>query len=286
MIPFRLKSAFKLYFKGRFLTKNDRKVVAYLARKNVKNAVVMSGYRKSGNNWFNFILYNYFNILSNGAEETLTFEGLNELNCGNLEGGVTSEPAAGFPHYYYTHEPYRRIFDYFYKRIFLYRNPLDAFVSYYFNQKARIPAFSDFPSFERKRLHDIDYFVKFNMPLWMYHYKSNIGRADAVVCYEKMKKDTFEEISTAFRIAGFRIEEDALKKSIAMSSFDNIKQMAKEKNQLYGSSNPRNFKGEFMRSGKVGEYKDILKPATIAKAQDMLQRNFIDFCSFTRRVKP
>ncbi|NQU95464.1 MAG: sulfotransferase domain-containing protein [Candidatus Omnitrophica bacterium] len=277
LIPLKLKNSIKMHMHARRITKGDKKILLYFEKNNIKNAILSCGWRKSGNTWFKFVLYNYFNILINNANKTLTFEELKEHDIGNLEGGYTKPRKPGFPVYYSTHEAYRRIFSYFFRVIFIYRNPLDACLSYYYNRMDRVTNFrGGFPNSEIKKLYDIDYFALYNLPYWIYHYKSTIDKADAVLCYEEMRKNPYSQFHKAFKEAGIEINENALAKSIEMSSFDNIRKMGRETNQRYGAQHPKIFKGEFTRSGKSKQYTGTLKAGTIQKAQKLLNANRID----------
>jgi len=283
MVPFRLKSSFKMRASSMIMCGADKIIVDHLKKNNAKRPVLQCGWRKSGTTWTKFVVFNYFNILINNADRTLTFNELAALDTHDLRegGGGSVEPfEPGFPIYYGTHAPHRKIFKHFHSVIYIYRNPLDAIVSFYHNLMNRFPESIRFSRFlsvsEREKMSDIDYFTLFYMPVWIYHYKSSIGKSDAILCYEKVKENPYKEFSHLFEKAGFKLKKELLQKSIEMSSSENLKKMAKEKNQIYGYNNPESFKGKFLRSGKVGQYHDELKPETIKKAREMLARYSVD----------
>jgi hypothetical protein len=90
-----------------------------------------------------------------------------------------------------------------------------------------------------------------------------------------MKQDTFGEFVVAFNILGFNTDEDALRQSIEMSSFENIRRMGRETGQLSGNTG-KTLIGEFTRSGETNQYLSELESSTIETARKMLLRNGID----------
>jgi len=266
LLPYFLRK----YLKRIIITKQDRKIINNFKNSQIKNAILFSGFKKSGNTWARFIIFNYFNILINNANKSLNFDELNTIQSHYLEGGSAEPFKPGFPPFYRTHAAYKKVFDYFSKVIYIYRNPLDTIISLYFYEKNRTIPFKGYSQSVRKKLHDIDYFVLYNIHKWIYHYNSTINKSDVILCYERMKKNAYDEFFTAFNQLGFNLEEEVLKKSIIISSTENIKKMARVTNQLYGMADPKSFKSEFIRSGKTRQYLTELKPYTIKKVKQIL----------------
>ncbi|MHC4617103.1 MAG: sulfotransferase domain-containing protein [Planctomycetota bacterium] len=255
------------------LPSHHRKVVNYI--KDKENSIVLAGHQKSGNTWARFVVYNYFNILLNNARETLTYDELNSIQCHTLERGETDSFRPGFPVLYRTHLPYVRAFSYFSNAIYVYRNPLDVLISLYYFQKNRTVPFQGYTALEKNRLQDINYFVLYHLTRWIFHYRSTRYKSDIVLSYERMKQDTFGEFVVAFNILGFNTDEDALRQSIEMSSFENIRRMGRETGQLSGNTG-KTLIGEFTRSGETNQYLSELESSTIETARKMLLRNGID----------
>lgn len=273
LLPFSLKSWVKYNILDNRINREDKLIVSYL--KKLRKPVLISGFKKSGNTWTRFVFFNYFNVLVNNAQRTLTYKELEQTQSHMLENSSTAPFQPGFPELYHTHYPFRKIFKYFSKRVYLYRNPLDTLISYYHMLGNREMPFDGHPLREVSRLRNLDYFVLYYLPYWVYHYKSTKDKADVVLCYEQTRENTFGVFKNAFECLGFPMDENALKQSIAFSSFENIRTMGRQAGQEKGCCNPNDFKGEFTRSGKSGQYLQDLQPRTIEKAQQLLTKHSI-----------
>lgn len=272
LIPFPLKFYIKYHVLDQQLSKDEKRIIRYFKSEGIKNSIIFSAFRKSGNTWTRFLICNYFNILINNADRTLSYNELGSVQPHTIENGSTDLFRTGFPELYHTHYPYRKIFKHFSNIIYLYRNPLDTLISLYHMLGNRVVPFYGCPVTERKKFLNVDYYVLHNLPYWIYHYKSTKDKGDVVLCYEEIRKDPFGVFSVAFKKLGFPLDEAALRKSIAVSSFENIKKMGQETDQKYGICSADRFKGEFTRSGKSQQYYGALKSGTIQKARKMLMQ--------------
>ena len=97
-------------------------------------------------------------------------------------------------------------------------------------------------------------------PYWDYYVGEKVSKLD----YSDLKEDPLLLLSRLIKRLGWDYKEDIVAKSITLSSFDNVKKMAKEKNQNYGNG-PKDgsFFGVFNRSGADGQYRDELDVETI-----------------------
>ena len=258
------------------LSERDKKIIEYFEEREVKNAILLAGFKKSGNTWTKFVIFNYFNILLNNADETLTYKQLDAIQCHVLNGEAIPEFSDGFPVFYDTYEPYQEIWNYFNKVILIYRNPLDTLISLYYFLRRRKEPFMGYPEAERKKLCDIDYFVLYELEWWILYYQISIRRHDVLLCYENMRADPYAEFRKLFNGLFDEVDGEVLKKSIAMSSFENIKTMGREKNQMHGMGNAQNFVGEFTRSGTSGQYRSELKKETVEQAKKTLHKSGIN----------
>lgn len=288
LIPISVRKS--LYFRnfisdlhGKFLSSAEKKFLEYMNSLNVKNTILFTGIPKSGNTWARFVIFNYFNILNFNATKTLTFLELDEVQPHELQYPKTCfQPfKEGFPVFVRAHYPYSKIFESFDKILYIYRNPLDTLISsYYFFGNRTVPfEHYNVPDIERKKYSDIDYFVLSELPRWIYHYKNTVPKSDIVLCYEEMKSDTFGVFFDAFKRLNFPIDEAILKKSIELSSFENINKMSEETNQssvmAFHKEADTKFLGKHTRSGKTKQYTDELKEETISKAKSLLLRSDI-----------
>lgn len=235
-----------------------------------KPSILLCGWPKSGNTWTRFVIFNYFNILINHADKTLTYEQLNALQSQVFERHriVMNQFIPGFPAVMRSHSSYSPVFRYFDKVIFLYRNPLDALISLYQVEEQKRQT--------NVRNLSIDAYVLSRLPGWMQHYTSIVDRCDVIMRYEAMRADAFGEFNRLFHALGFDVQESILRKSVELSNFENIKRMGRATNQQYGNHHPYLFKGEFTRSGQVNQYQEVLKAETIEACQQMLYRENIE----------
>ena len=253
-----------------FMPPHHKFIVQRLQQQGLQEqSILLAGWPKSGNTWTRFVIFNYFNILLNDADKTLTYEQLSAIQHQAFgEDRILMDYfMPGFPILVRTHSRYSKVFRYFGKVIFLYRNPLDALTSYYRVQEKRIgQSVKNIP---------IDAYVLSKLPGWIQHYLSIINRCDVIMRYEDVRADTYGEFNRLFHALGLEVQEHILRKSVELSRFENIRRMGRETNQQYGNHHPYTFKGEFTRSGQVNQYQEALQAETIQACQEMLRRKKI-----------
>lgn len=255
-----------------------------------KKSILLCGMEKSGNTWTRLVIINYFNILQNGATETLTFDELNAIQMHSVGYQVarniveeTPDPKdiwgtvmpfrKGFPVFYKTHEPYLPHFHFFNKVIYLYRNPYDNLISnYYFWKKQKVPFFP-WPAELREQIADINVFVPSLATFWARFYTLAIAPGEIKLNYEQMRHDPVKVFGALFQKLAFPYDQGALEKSVEFSSFANVKKMAEKSGQTYGNADPKSFQGNFLRSGKAGQYRDELRDETIEFTKGILLDN-------------
>lgn len=255
---------------------HQRRTVQQLRQSSVDQPILLSGHQKSGNTWVRFVFTNYFNILVNGAETTLTYEQLNHMNP-HFFGNWPIQPfTPGFPPFFYTHDPYKTTFEYF-RIVYLYRNPLDTLISYYHWHRSRQVPFGYFPPWRRDKMADVDYFVLDRLGRWLRHYQKTSPRSVATLCYERMKQDAFAEFHRLFMALEWEVNEAILRQSIAISDIRNVRQMGREAGQLAGIARSGKLAEgfEFTRDGRTHQYQSVLRPETIAIAVARLHQTNI-----------
>lgn len=247
-------------------------MINYFKKNGVDSPILLCGFEKSGNTWTRFIIFNYFNILNNNADRTLTYEQLNFLNPHILGKWPLPPFTSGFPQLCYTHSSYKRAYRYF-RVVFLYRNPLDSLISYYHWHRSRGVPFSYFPPCKRAKMQSLDYFILDRLNRWISHYQKTAVNSTATLCYERMKQDPFQEFSRLFLALELEVDELALQQSISFSDIRNIQQMGRETGQAAGiglGKLTNNY--EFTRDGRTGQYQSLLQPETIAVAAARLKK--------------
>lgn len=252
-----------------FNSLRDRQIIKLLSTRE-KSSILLSGFQKSGNTWARFIIFNYWNILLNDAHETLTFDELNRIQYQFIEKEIRPFKE-GFPPFCSTHLPYYKLFDNFDKVIYLFRDPLDTLISLYYYLRDRVVPFNSYPEGLRAKLHDINYFILHELPSWIMHYVLSANKSGFLLCYENIKQDPFDEFVSLFRFLEFEIDYNALKKSIALSSLESIRAMAKKTGRIHGMADPKRFKGKFLRNGTVKQYEAELDKHVIKRAKQILK---------------
>lgn len=286
LLPFSARLAIKRnllhrFLKGLTLTKQDKQLIAYFKNAKVTDAILLSGYPKSGNTWIRFVVFNYFNILNNHADRTFTYQELQDIQPHVVNDAPSftkyfRAPETGFPVFYRTHVPYRGIYDYFDKVIYIHRNPLDVMVSAYHFWCARDVPFDYASPADREKFMQLDVYVQSHIHSWILYHKTTLDKCDAPMCYETMRQQPYQEFSVAFERIGIDFDEDVLLRAVELSSFENIKQMGKETGQEHGHASPEEFKGKFMRSGNTRQYVGLLDPETIKQTQRLMDEYGID----------
>lgn len=236
--------------------------------KNKKDSkILLSGYPKSGNTWLRFLIFNYLELLDNKElNETISFNFLNQIQSNVLEKGLALKYKKNELIFYRTHSPYSRCYKLFDVLIFIHRNPLDTLISAYYYYLNRELPFYAFPKKLRNKLTNIDFFVLYNFKKWLIYYNKSVSVADVIVNYSDLKSDPFSQMKKIFIKLKLPLKDELIKKTVKLSSFKNIKDMASKLNQLNGMASKEgesNFKGVFVRSGEELQYKNELKAETV-----------------------
>jgi len=238
------------------------------------NKVLLCGFPKTGNTWVRFIVMNYCNILNHGAEKTLTYEELIRIQRHRVERDVKGYKDKdyipfkfdeGFPPVYHTHVSYNtkygKHFHKFDKIVYILRNPYDTMISYYHYLTNRDKPFNGRHSPSKiKYLLNIDNFIKHYLSNFLTHVQETKSKADLVLYYDTLRTSPngFKKLIELF---GISVDDKILSKTIEMSSFESIREMGRNSKQRSGLS--KNYKGEFTRDGRSGQYKEILSPDII-----------------------
>ena len=252
------------YLKDKYYWYNINQRLKKFLKGNEEQKILMYGYPKSGNTWLRFLLYNYRELLINpGNLETITYDRLNSIQNNIMDEGTTFVAEDGFPIFYRTHVGYNTSYTLFDKKVFIHRNPLDTLVSsYYFYRNRKIPFFDDINSL-REKLSDIDYYVVYKIDGWIDFYKESIQNADIVMNYSRMQVNCEKELVRLISFLDWDLNQELVRRTVEMSSFNKVKKMGLERNQKYGMGPKDTFEGEFTRSGKEGQFYNELKKETI-----------------------
>lgn len=249
----------------------ERRMLRMFEDRGISEPILLAGFEKSGNTWLRLLLFNYFHILETGAERTLTFDELNEIQCHRLGEPPAAPFRPGYPPLYWTHRRWAPVFRAF-RVIYVYRHPLDALISYYHWQRERPTPFSAFPPHRRRGLHDPDRFVSEVLSRWLRHFLATEPRSDFPVSYEELKEDARGVLAGLLKGLGYPPDPTAVERSVRLSAFDNVRRMARETGQTHGiaRAGKLNPDFEFLRSGRTRQWERVLRPETVAELGERL----------------
>lgn len=223
--------------------------------------ILISGWQKSGNTWFRFLILHLFEVANNGRTTPLTYDELNEIQKNELPTRRVRVPKPSYPFIFRTHMPVNAIYEAFKEVLMIHRNPLDTLVSLYHYSKNRDVPFKTHRFWVRKKLIDIDFYVLYMYKAWKREHLRLMDKATYEVSYERLHKDTFVEMKALCDHMNWEFSDDVIREAVRLSSFKSIKKMGVESGQQHGMAQELN--GEFTRKGKVGAFYSELKPETI-----------------------
>jgi FkbM family methyltransferase len=208
--------------------------------------IAIVSYPKSGNTYLRFLVANY---ISNG---NATFANIHEIIPDGNKSNLLKSSASGYPIFYKTHKP---ISDGIGKAIYVYRDPRDVSVSYYFYLKAKgsIPEDTDFEKFV------IDYFLtgKTYFGNWKEHIDYWLSfKGDVLyISYEELLANPYRNLARVLKFSGIQIDKQRVVKACEKSSFEKMR--ADEKENRKASEEHQTIldeKFKFTRKGKVGDW--------------------------------
>lgn len=207
------------------------------------NKVLLVGFQKTGSSWVRFVIFNYLNILKNKATKTLTWDELEAIH-------TNKESNPQFTHLAHDGQGIFKKFDFpeYDKLVYLMRNPWDTMISYWHWMVDRdIPWNGAFP---KENLED---FTKRILPKYLHHIKITKPKADLVLYYDELWTIPIRFWKFIDLLLG-EVNEDILRKSIEISSIENIRKMTAIEGQPYGGL----YRGNFCRDGSLEQYNKVM----------------------------
>lgn len=154
------------------------------------------------------------------------------------------------------------------KKIFLYRDPRDVMVSFYYQVKYRcdsskvdISLAEDIHTFIKSK-YGIEYLLKFYQ-VWE-NYTDKFGIM--FLSYKDLHNDTLSSIKRVFEFLKHPINEEKILESIEYNSFENTRQREIERNPDW------NKKRYHARKGKVKGYLDYLNKEDLIYCSKMMEK--------------
>lgn len=208
--------------------------------------VFIVSYPKSGNTWVRFLLAN----LMVREDDLIDFH--SSVNyIPDFEVHHEDVVNAKRPRLLKSHSTYNKKFN---KVIYIVRDPRDVYVSYYNYLLKKLP------SNERS----ISAFIKksdLRPCSWELHVKSwlnNSPKKFLIIKYEDLIDDTKSEFIKILTFLKWEKSEDQINRAIERSSFESMSRIEDLKGRPFKSEKDAKLSTKFVRSGKVGSWKNVL----------------------------
>jgi len=221
--------------------------------------ILISSFPRCGSTWLRFVICNYASIVSHGSKFTLTYTQLNNIFSNPVSLHHTHLPLSGKLMYGSVNNSseYYNKFD---KIIYIMRNPYDTMISFWHYLKNREIPFNllktKFNTEMIDQFYSLKGFVDYFLPLYIDHVKSTRHRADLVLNYDELRKNPNEFKKAIKLIFDDKINEEVFEKAIEMSSFENIRKMGIETNEIHGLA--KNSLDHFCRDGRSGQFMEVM----------------------------
>ncbi|MEX0660705.1 MAG: sulfotransferase domain-containing protein [Candidatus Woykebacteria bacterium] len=165
------------------------------------------------------------------------------------------------------------------KVVFLVRDPRDVIVSSFYQKKYRKQAYKgniDELIFEEKGgLLSLLHFYN----VWAKNY--SVPKSFHLVHYEALKKEPFQELRSLLNFLSLeKISDESIHKAIEFCSFQNMRKMEKQEVINIGRLTPTdklNTDTYKTRKGKIGGYREELKPETINYMDKEIKKRLDNF---------
>lgn len=161
------------------------------------------------------------------------------------------------------------------KNISLYRNPLDFIVSiFYYKYKNRGVNVA----------HPREVLVK-ELKQWVYLYnqqlslKRKYGDKVLLLSYEELYRNPKRSFSRIIDFLQVPFDKDALEFALDASSSNSLKNEEKKEDSVVVAPKEK-YSGSFVRSGKIGEWKDYFNDKDVEKIESILRKNNISLKDF------
>ncbi|XP_056422378.1 amine sulfotransferase-like [Hyla sarda] len=229
--------------------------------------VILVTYPKSGTVWTQQILSLIFNEgHRNGTEESKTVDIMPWIELKINSEDFTSRPS---PRLFTSHLPYyltpRDLKFRTGKIIYVCRNPKDALVSFYhfYKMKSNIKCTIHWETF-------IEFFVsgKVACGSWFDHVRGWYTHKEdfniLFVTYEEMKKDLRSAVKKICTFVGVNLDEKEIDTVVEKATFRNMKHDPLSNYTFVPKEHLDKSKGDFLRKGIVGDWKNIM---TVAQSE-------------------
>jgi len=243
------------------------------------NALLLNTMRKSGSHYLMSILGNYFIFKFFQDTNRLGFLEMKERIWNvdkNTEELRLLSDKIGFSRFFWEHENELIKYNNAKKIIHTYRNPLDLLVSrYFYNHKNRLKDTTI--AHPRELINDeINKFIKHFNAIYEIKDRENVH----LVAYEDLIRNPLETSKNILEFLEIDYDEIELLKAIESSSKKNVKKDEKRYGVEGSNVVGKDMTESFVRSGKIGEWKEYFIEDDIKKVEKLLNKENISLNNF------
>lgn len=254
-----------------------------------RGALLLLTIPKSGTNYLRLLICNYLYARYRNAESAVPYTTMHEEVFPNMREDLFSKgqsyvvpgddhilnhtPYTDFLH---THSIRKFRYSTAKKIIYLYRNPLDNIISnFFFKWKHRRG--------EEDRFDQPREVIDIILDRYIRHYVFGKGLAQTrnnVLCvsYESLFGQPVDTLGKLASWLEFNVDGECIEKAVRFSDKKNVK---KEEQKLgHAVHSPAGFRGSFVRSGKIGQWKEYLDDEDVAYVELRLQEHGISLSGF------
>lgn len=244
--------------------------------------------QKSGTTYLLTFLANYLNRLFEGRTENINYtEMYHRFFIHSIENTVKKSSLTSFydkkndvvknnlpySRFLSTHIPIKG--NYWKKNISLRRNPLDYIVSIHHYNYLKRGKKNNLIKTIKNEIYPYIALVNYQKSL-IQSYPDKV----LIIHYEDLIIDPINSFEKIIAFLGIEVDYASINSSITASSIKNVKVHEKE---IGGAivSESNQFKGSFIRSGAVGDWKNYLKNSEVGRIEQILNDNDIQLDEFT-----
>lgn len=251
------------------------------------NSIWVYTLMKSGTTYSLLFLANYLNYIGGGRngisyDEMQSKYILHSLDIQICRNNLTpflnmkkeSKGIEDYPNIIHTHSFIET--DLWLKNISLYRNPLDYIVSSYYYWYINRGKNVEHPMVVYKEI--LNHFIKtYNHQKQL---KSNYAYKVLQISYESLIKQTNEVFSQMIKFIELPYDARGIEHAILFSSKKEVKKMEQQRGEAIVKGDGVKFTGSFVRSGKIGEWKEYFNEKDLIEIDNYLTKESISINDF------
>ena len=256
-----------------------------------KNRLVLNSIQKSGTHYLRMLITNYLFCTYHNISQRISYKDMDEMHFPNVRESLFNRTKQTRYIYPIANNPIKRTpYEDFVcghstsylnissasRIIHLYRNPFDYIVSkFYYSYKNR-PERSSWYGHPRDV---IDMELAVYIPHYKYMKEIAEKRTDVLrIPYEILIRNPFDILLFILNWANIDIDIQSIKQAVEFSDKEHVRKEEYELGKAIVA--PDGYKGSFIRSGKIGEWKDYFSSEDRRKIENMLRENGLNLSEF------